>query len=92
VNAEWAEVFKFGVLLAVYLLTGWFARGWYDAPARRALERALESARLELRALTAHTMARHKARSEAAVRGHATRRAASAVAAAQPTIGSEVRP
>jgi hypothetical protein len=70
----------------LYFLAGWFARGVWDQPARRATERALECARLELRTLTAHTMARHKARSEAAVRGHATRRAASAVAAAQPTM------
>jgi hypothetical protein len=50
------------------------------------LQRAYAGCRAELDTLTAHTMARHKARSEAALRGHATRRAASAVAAAQPTM------
>ena len=73
-NAEWAEVIKWTALVLLYLLAGWFARAVWDQPARRATERALESARLELKALTEHTMARHKARSEAAVRGHATRR------------------
>ena len=73
-NTEWAEAVKWTVLVVLHLAAGWLGRGVYDQPRRRATERALEAARLELRALTAHTMARHKARSEAASRGHATRR------------------
>jgi hypothetical protein len=73
-SAEWAEAIAWTALVALYLLAGWFARAVWDQPRRRATERALEAARLELKALAEHTMARHKARSEAAVRGHATRR------------------
>ena len=93
-NAEWAEAIKWTVLVVLYLLAGWLARGVWDQPARRATERALESARLELRALTAHTMARHKVRSEAASRGHATRRGRGKATegVAWPVVGPEVQP
>jgi hypothetical protein len=85
-NAEWMDVATSAAIAVGNLVAGWFAHAVWDQPRRNATERALESARLELKALTAHTMARHKARSDAALRGHATRRAASAVAAAQPTM------
>jgi len=70
-SAEAIVWFSMPVLL---LAAGWFAHATWEQPHRNELEQALEQARLELKALTAHTMARHKARSDAAVRGHATRR------------------
>jgi hypothetical protein len=73
-SAEWAELIAWYGVPVLLLAAGWFARAVWEQPRRNATEQALEQARLELRTLTAHTMARHKARSEAAVRGHATRR------------------
>lgn len=93
-SAEWIDAIKWTALVVLYLLAGWFARAVWDQPRRRATERALDAARLELKALTAHTMARHKARSEAAVRGHATRRGRGKAAEglARPVVEPEVQP
>ena len=73
-SAEWAELIAWYGVPVLLLAAGWFARAVWEQPHRNATEQALEQARSELRTLTAHTMARHKARSEAAVRGHVTRR------------------
>ena len=58
------------------------------------LRRVYAGCREQLATLTAHTMARHKARSEAAVRGHATRRGRGKASEglAWPVIGPELEP
>ena len=73
-SAEWMDVATSAAIAVGNLVAGWFAHAVWDQPRRNATEQALEQARLELKALTAHTMARHRARSEAALRGHETRR------------------